>query len=142
MLNIRSVKDEGEILLIKKAIEITEKALAETLSLIKFGMTEQEIAAEISYRQRKLGASADAFSLIILSGKHSALIHGEPSENMIQAGDILQFDIGAVYKGYHSDLSRVVIVGGQPTSKQCEIYGFVRMIQKECWLVPVSRHRV
>ncbi|MDP3052157.1 MAG: Xaa-Pro peptidase family protein [bacterium] len=130
MLNIRSVKDEGEISLIKKAIEITEKALSETLSLIKVGTTEKDIAAEISYRQRKLGASADAFSLIVLSGERSALIHGEPGEKKIEAGDILQFDIGAVYKGYHSDLSRVVIVGGQPTSKQCEIHGFVRMIQE------------
>jgi len=131
MLNIRSVKEAGEILLIKKAIEITEKALTETLSLIKVGMTEKDVAAEISYRQRKLGASADAFSLIVLSGERSALIHGEPGEKKIEAGNILQFDIGAVYKGYHSDLSRAVIVGGQPTSKQCEIYGFVRMIQKE-----------
>ncbi len=131
MLNIRSVKEAGEILLIKKAIEITEKALTETLSLIKVGATEKDIAAEISCRQRKLGASADAFSLIVLSGERTALIHGEPGEKKIEAGDILQFDIGAVYKGYHSDLSRVVIVGGQPISKQCEIYGFIRMIQKE-----------
>ena len=131
MLNIRSVKDAGEILLIKKAIEIAEKALVETLSLVKIGMTEKEIAAEISYRQRKFGASADAFSLIVLSGERTALIHGGPGEKKIEAGDILQFDIGCVYKGYHSDLSRVVIIGSQPTSRQCEVYGFVRIIQKE-----------
>ncbi len=130
MLNIRSVKNESEITLIKKAIEITEKALTETLPLIKVGTTEKDIAVEISYRQRKFGASSDAFSLIVLSGERSALIHGEPSEKKIEAGDILQFDIGAVYEGYHSDISRVVIVGGQPTPKQCAIYGIVRMIQE------------
>ncbi len=130
MLNIRSVKDEKEISLIKKAIEITEKALAETLGMIKVGVAEKDIAAEISYRQKKLGASADAFSLIVLSGERTALIHGEPGERAIRVGDILQFDIGCVYEGYHSDLSRVVVVGNRPTPKQCEIHGIVRMIQE------------
>ncbi len=130
MLNIRSVKNESEITLIKKAIEITEKALTETLPLIKVGMTEQDIAAEISYRQRKLGAKCDAFSLIIVSGERSALIHGEPGEKKIEAGDILQFDIGCIYEGYHSDISRVVIVGGQSTPRQDEVYNIVRMIQE------------
>lgn len=130
--NIRFVKEPEEIVLIKKAIKITEYALQETLPLIKVGMPENDVAAEITYRQNKLGASNDAFPLIVASGQNSALPHGGDRRGIIKSGDLLQFDIGCVYEGYHSDISRVAVVGARPDGKQFEIYQIVRRIQEEC----------
>lgn len=130
-LSVRAIKDDGEISLIKRAIGITEKVLVETLPYVKVGVSENDIAAEISYRQKKTGAEGDSFTLQILSGKHSALPHGKAGEKIIEKGDILQFDIGCIYKGYHSDISRVVVVGAKPTEKQIEIYRIVREIQED-----------
>lgn len=130
-LSVRAIKDDGEISLIKRAIGITEKVLVETLPYVKVGVSENDIAAEISYRQKKTGAERDGFSLQILAGDHAALPHGVASERKIKKSDILQFDIGCVYEGYHSDISRVVMVGVKPTEKQIEIYRIVREIQED-----------
>lgn len=131
ILNDRAIKDDGEFLLIMRALRITERALEETLSLIKVGVSEQDIAAEISYRQKKSDAQADAFPLQVLAGEHSSWPHGEAGKRIIKKGDILQFDIGCVFAGYHSDLSRVAVVGARPTVKQLGIHRAVRSIQEE-----------
>ena len=131
ILEIRSLKEEGEILLIKKAVKITEKAIKEVLPLIKVGISENDVAAEITYRQKKMGAEGDAFSLQVLAASHSALPHGRAGERIIKKGDLLQFDIGCVYEGYHSDISRAVVVGDRPTDEQKKIHQIVLDIQEQ-----------
>lgn len=127
---VSAIKTEGEIKNIKKALKITETVFEKyILPIIKPGITEIELAAEITYRQKLLGAEADSFQPIVLSGAHSSLPHGSPGNQKIKKG-ILQFDFGCIYNGYCSDFSRVVFVG-KPTKKQIEIYDIVLDAQKK-----------
>lgn len=108
---IAVVKDAQEIAKIKKAVAITDAVFREILPLIKPGVRELDIAAEISFRQRKHGAEADAFETIVASGVRSALPHGRASSKKIAHGELVTLDFGAVYDGYHSDMTRTLIVG-------------------------------
>ena len=84
-------------------------------------MTEIEIAAETTYRQRKYGAERDAFDPIVVSGFRSALPHGDASPKKLRAGDLLTIDMGCVYEGYHSDMTRTVGIG-RLSSESKKIY--------------------
>lgn len=106
IVEMRLCKDEIEIDNLKKAIQISEDALEETLSIVKEGMSENQIAQELIIRQYKLGAQAMAFSPIVLIGENSALPHGHPGERKIKEGDALLIDFGCVYNGYNSDFTR------------------------------------
>jgi Xaa-Pro aminopeptidase len=108
---IASVKDESEIRSIKKAVEITDRTFAEILPMIRPGVREADLAAEISYLQRRHGAERDAFEAIVASGERSALPHGTASSKKIARGDLLTLDFGCVVDGYHSDMTRTVGVG-------------------------------
>lgn len=126
---LAAVKDAGEIAKIRRAVEITDATFAEILPLIKPGIPELDIAAEISYRQRKHGAEADAFESIVASGERSALPHGRATFKKIAAGELLTLDFGAVFDGYHSDMTRTVAVGRiKPEAKK--IYAVVKAAQQ------------
>jgi len=128
--NISSIKDQTEIKKIKKAVEITDHIFQEhLLDLIRPGIKETELAAEISYLGRKHGAENDAFEPIVLFGPNSSLPHGQPSTRKLKKGDIIQFDFGYFYKGYCSDFSRVLIMG-KPTEEQKKIHQIVLETQK------------
>ncbi|MBI1806760.1 MAG: aminopeptidase P family protein [Ignavibacteria bacterium] len=126
---IAVVKDEKEISRIKRAVAITDTVFLEILPLIKPGVREQEIAAEISYLQRKHGAEADAFETIVASGERSALPHGRASSKKFQRGELITLDFGCVYEGYHSDMTRTVHLG-KPTSEAKKIYSVVLEAQQ------------
>ncbi len=126
---ISAVKTEGEIKKIQKAIEITEEVLKDRVfPKIRPGVTEKSLAAEVSYWGRKLGAE-DNLDNIVLAGKRSSMPHGEASENRLQEGDIIQFDLGHAVDGYLSDISRAFILG-EPTEKQKKIYNLVLTAQE------------
>lgn len=122
---LAAVKDSEETALIRRAVQITDDVLAKVIGFVRPGISELDLAAEVIYWHRKFGAEDDSFSPIIKSGPNSASCHGEATSRKIQPGDILQFDIGGVYNGYCSDLSRVFIVGKEPNQKQEEIYRIV-----------------
>jgi Xaa-Pro aminopeptidase len=126
---IAVVKDKTEIGKIRTAVKITDTVFSEILPLLQPGVTELDIAAEISYRQRKHGAEADAFETIVASGERSALPHGRATTKTIQHGDIVTLDFGCVFEGYHSDLTRTVMVG-KPSSEAKKIYSIVRDAQQ------------
>ncbi len=128
--NIAAVKDAHEIAMIRKAVAITDEVFKEILRLIKPGVSELDIAAEISYRQRKHGAEADAFETIVASGVRSALPHGRASSKNIAHGELVTLDFGAVYEGYHSDMTRTVVVG-KASSEVRKIYAVVLDAQKK-----------
>ncbi len=111
---IAAVKDEDEIALIKRAVGISDRVFREVLPLLKPGMLELEIAAEISYRQRLHGSEADAFEPIVASGDRGALPHGRATIRKIRRGDMITLDFGCVVGGYHSDLTRTVALGDPP----------------------------
>ena len=125
-----SVKDDEEIENIKKAVEIGDKIFAEIISIMKSGIEEIELSAEISYWIKKYGGEKDAFDPIILSGKKSALPHGKPNRNKCKNGEFVLLDFGCVYNGYHSDMTRTVFLGN-PDKEQFKMYDTVLEAQKK-----------
>lgn len=121
---IRIVKDEHELLLIQKAVDIADKVFEEILPYLKPGVKEYEIALEMEYKMKKMGASGESFETIVASGPRSALPHGVAGMREIQTGDAIVMDFGAVYKGYCSDMTRTVFVGN-PDQELKHIYDVV-----------------
>lgn len=125
---ISAVKDTDEIDKIKKAVNITDIAFKEVLKLVKSGITERELAAEITYQHLLNGADKDSFEAIVASGSRSALPHGIASTKIIENGDFITFDIGCFYDGYASDMTRTVVLG-KATEEQKKIYNIVLKAQ-------------
>lgn len=121
---IREVKSEDEIAIIQKAVQITEKAYDYILGYIKPGMTEIEIANELDFYMRGLGATGVSFDTIVASGVRSAMPHGVASEKKIEEGDMVTIDFGCYYKGYVSDMTRTFAVG-DPGEELKKIYDIV-----------------
>lgn len=108
---ISAVKTQDEIEKIKSAIKISEKVFEEILNIIKPGVSEFDIASEITYLHRKFGAEKDAFDIIVASGWRSALPHGVATNKKIKKGELVLIDFGCVYDGYHSDITRTISIG-------------------------------
>ena len=126
---IRATKEDWELQLMLKAQEITDKAFAEVITRIKPGMSELELQAELIYCLYKNGATGLAFDPIVVSGPNSSLPHGVACERVIQEGDFVTMDFGALYNGYCADMTRTVVVG-KATKQQKEIYNTVLCAQK------------
>lgn len=129
MATLRASKDASELHDIKKAQAITDKVFAELLGIIRAGMSEREIAAEITYRHLLHGAMGDSFAPIVVSGKKSSLPHGVPDDNIIKNGDFLTMDFGCVYNGYCSDMTRTVAIG-YATEEMQNVYNIVSRAQE------------
>jgi Xaa-Pro aminopeptidase len=127
---VTAVKDDGEIALIRYAVQITDKAFKKILNLVRPGIRECDIAAEISYWHRKYGAECDAFDPIVASGERGALPHASASDKIIRRGEMVVLDFGCRYCGYHSDLTRTIAVG-KPLPKMKKIYNIVFEAQKK-----------
>ena len=125
---LRVIKDKAEIELLKKAIWISDEAFSHILTYVKAGMSENEVASELEGKMRRLGSSRPAFTTIVASGKRGALPHGVASDKLINDGEFVTIDFGAVYKGYHSDITRTFCVG-KASDKQREIYDIVLKAQ-------------
>ena len=121
---IAVVKDDGEIAKIRRAVEITDRVFTEIIPLLKPGVSELDIAAEISYRQRKHGSEADAFESIVASGERSALPHGRATSKKLKKHELVTLDFGCVVDGYHSDMTRTVVLG-TPKTEAKKIYNIV-----------------
>ncbi len=109
--SLRLVKNDYEIDCVIKAQRMAEKAFDDVLNFIREGVTETQIAAELEYRMKLAGNETVSFETIVVSGEKSSMPHGVPSEKTVKAGDFITMDFGAVYKGYHSDMTRTVAVG-------------------------------
>ncbi len=107
----RAVKEEWELDLMRKAQDITDAAFAEVLTKIKTGMTEKQLQAELIYCLLKNGADGMSFDPIVVSGPNTSLPHGVAGDRVIQPGDFITMDFGALYKGYCADMTRTVAVG-------------------------------
>jgi Xaa-Pro aminopeptidase len=125
---LRQIKDPAEISHLKTACRISVKALEITLPLIKEGITEKELASRLDYNIREQGADAISFDTIVLTGARTSLLHGKPENHVIQKGDLVLFDFGALYKGYHADISRAFVVG-KPDQQQTELYNIIQQAQ-------------
>lgn len=125
---LREIKDESELQLIREATKIADAAFSHILTFIKPGVREIDVAMELEFHMRKLGAASSSFDIIVASGKRGALPHGVASEKIIQAGEMVTMDFGALYKGYVSDITRTISVG-EPDPKMREIYDIVLRAQ-------------
>lgn len=121
---LRMIKDEGEAAAMRRAAAVADEGFARILPLIKPGVTERDLALELEYQMKKLGAEALAFDIITASGVRSSLPHGRASAKRIEHGDLVTFDFGALVDGYCSDMTRTVGVGAL-SEKQREIYAIV-----------------
>lgn len=121
---MRSVKDEFELQLIRKAAKVADDAYEHALSLIRPGVKEREIALELERFIKSSGAEDISFGIIVASGYRSAMAHGIASDKAIERGDVVVLDFGAVCDGYHSDLTRTVAVG-KADGKSRSIYSAV-----------------
>jgi len=118
-------KEASEIRTMKRAIAVAEEALLRSLHLIKPGISEREVALEIEFEMRRLGAESIAFETIVASGPRGALPHGKASDRRFKKGDLVIIDFGARLDGYHSDETCTVCVGN-PKPEQKKIYRIVK----------------
>lgn len=122
--NIRLIKDEQEIKILKEAAQIADAAFDHIITYIKPGLTELDVSNELEFFMRKQGAVSSSFDIIVASGIRSALPHGVASDKIIKTGELVTLDFGAYYKGYCSDITRTVAVG-KPSSELEKIYNTV-----------------
>lgn len=121
---IRLVKTEDELKTIKAACQIADETFEHIIQFIKPGKTELEVSNELEFYMRKLGATSSSFDTIVASGVRSALPHGVATDKIIEKGDFVTLDYGALYNGYISDMTRTVAVG-EPSEQLKEIYQIV-----------------
>ncbi len=111
---LRAVKDSGELVLMQESAALGSQVFESVLPLIKPGIREFELAAEIEYRMRRLGASGPAFETIVAFGERSALPHARPSGRRLRKNELVVLDLGAILRAYCCDLTRTVYVGRAP----------------------------
>ncbi len=128
--DLRAVKSDAEIDLIKQACTITSGALHRLFSFIKPGVREFEIEAEIYHEFLSNRSRGPAYTPIIASGANSCILHYIKNDQPCKDGDILLMDFGAEYANYSSDLTRTVPVNGKFTPRQKQVYNSVLKIQK------------
>jgi Xaa-Pro aminopeptidase len=109
--DIFSVKTEKELDALRRAVEITDIAFADVLKMIKPGLKETDIAAEITYLQMKMGAERNAFDPIVACGPRSAYPHARATDSIIKTGQLLKLDFGCVVDGMNSDMTRTIAIG-------------------------------
>ncbi|MFD1018714.1 M24 family metallopeptidase [Thalassobacillus hwangdonensis] len=108
---LRLIKSDDEIKILKDAVAIADKAFDHILGFIKPGMKETDVSNELEFFMRKHGATSSSFDIIVASGYRSALPHGHASDKVIEKGELVTMDFGALYKGYCSDITRTIAVG-------------------------------
>ena len=122
------IKTEKEIESISKAAALGDRCFTHILDFIKPGMTEKQVAAEIERFLRENGGEGLAFETISVSGERSCLPHGEPTEKIIEKGEFLTLDFGAVIDGYCGDMTRTIAIGSV-TSEMRRVYDTVLSAQ-------------
>ena len=143
MHELRFIKSELEIKLMQKACDITEKGLRRILPIIKPGIAEYEIEAELMHEFLANRSAGFAYQPIIGSGLNSCVLHYIDNNKKCLDGDILLMDFGAEYANYTSDLTRTVPVNGKFSDRQKNIYNAVHRVMKEAtkMLRPGTDHK-
>jgi Xaa-Pro aminopeptidase len=127
---LRAVKDDDEVAALRRACAIGDAALAGLLAAggLRPGRSEREVALDLEDRMRALGAAGPAFDTILAAGVHSAVPHHRPTTAVLEAGDLVKLDFGALVDGYHSDMTRTVVLG--PAAEwQRELHALVAQAQ-------------
>ena len=128
MAELRASKDADELKSMIVAQRISEKALEETLPIIRPGMTEKELAAELVYRMLRNGSEGNSFDPIVVTGCNTSKPHGVPGDTVLQPGDFVTMDFGSLKDGYCSDMTRTVAVC-KATDEMKQVYDTVLRAQ-------------
>jgi Xaa-Pro aminopeptidase len=126
---LRRIKDEDELSIMVDAAMVGCELFEQILGFIRPGIQEIEVAAELEYRARLLGAEGMSFDTIVASGVRSALPHGKASTALLPRKGFLTLDFGVILKGYCSDMTRTVYLG-KPRSKERDTYNAVLEAQE------------
>lgn len=108
---LRMVKSPAEIALIRASVDLASRAFEQTLRLVRPGITELDLAAELDHRMRQLGAERPAFDTLVASGRRTALVHASPTSKKLSRNGLLLIDTGALRAGYCSDMTRTLYLG-------------------------------
>ena len=128
---LRAVKDDTEVAALRQACAIADRALADLLAAaaIRPGRTERQIGRDLDGRMLDLGAEAVSFETIVASGPNSAVPHHRPTDRPLARGDFVKLDFGASWDGYHSDMTRTLVLG-EPAGWQRDVYDLVAAAQR------------
>ena len=126
---LREIKDEAELDSIRRAARIASDAFVNILSRIHAGMTERQVQRMLEFEMLELGSEGVAFDTIVASGPNGALPHAQPSDRVINSGELLTLDFGATVNGYRSDMTRTVGFGRIPDALRA-VYETVRVAQQ------------
>ena len=108
---LRAIKDADELARMQQAAEVISQVFCDTLPLIRPGITELELAAEIEYRMKRAGATGPSFETIVASGPRSAWAHARPTSKPLKKNELVVLDQGAILRAYCSDMTRTVFLG-------------------------------
>lgn len=108
---LRMVKSPAEILRIRRSVQTNSRAFEQTVARVRPGMKERDLAVELEYRMRRLGAEKSSFDTIVAGGVRSALPHAQPTPAGLQSGHLVVVDMGAIQDGYCSDMTRMLFLG-------------------------------
>lgn len=126
--DLRATKTPQEIELIKQACKLADLGIQAACEVLRPGITDLEIAAEVEYSMRKNGSSGTAFDTIIASGKNSVYPHGSCQSRIVENGDFVTIDLGATVDNYRSDITRTFVIS-KPSMRQQQIYDVVKNAQ-------------
>jgi Xaa-Pro aminopeptidase len=121
---LRMVKSAAELERIRRSVLTNSQAFEQAVSRVRIGMRESELAAELEYRMRRLGAEKPSFDTIVAGGERSALPHAQPTAARLANRQLVVVDMGALQDGYCSDMTRMLFLGN-PTPKVKRMYGAV-----------------
>jgi Xaa-Pro aminopeptidase len=128
VIKLREVKDAAELKLVERASQIADRAFEAVAPGIAPGQTEAQVAWELEKTMRELGAEALSFDIIVGAGPNGALPHHRADETVIKNGDPVVIDMGCIYEGYCSDLTRTVFIG-EPDERFRDVYNTVLRAQ-------------
>lgn len=121
---LRMVKSAAEIDAIRRSMAIAAEAYGKVIASVRPPAREMDIAAELDYQMRRLGAEKPAFDTIVLFGERAALPHGKPGPRALKQGELVLVDVGAVLDGYSSDMTRMAVTG-RPNERLRRLYQIV-----------------
>lgn len=127
---LREVKDAEELAALRHAIAITDAAITSVLPLLTPTHTERQAAWMLEAAMRERGADGLSFPIIVAAGPNSARPHAQPGDAPLGSGQPIVIDMGALYKGYHADLTRTVVLG-EPDERFWHIYNIVLEAQQQ-----------
>ncbi len=128
--SMRVIKSPAELALLRRAVAITDSGHLAAMRFVRPGVNEGQVHATADYTFRMAGASGESYRAIVGSGPNSTSYHYRANDRVMQSGEVVVLDMGALYDGYAADVTRTLPVSGTFTSDQAAVYAIVRAAQR------------